>query len=65
MIIAAFYQGPYDGKRLVLPTSEPWPRFVIPNFDNALDVEYFYLFAGQLEGAIYSYLFDDSYGGLA
>lgn len=64
MIVAAFYQGPFDGKRCVLPTEKPWPRFVIPKFDDPIDLEYFYLLAGQLDENLFSYLFDDSFGGI-
>lgn len=63
MIVAAFYRGPFDGKRILLPTEEPWPRFVIPQF-GAIDVEFFYLLAGQLDEALWSYLFDDSFAGI-
>lgn len=63
MIIAAFYRGPFDDKRLLLPTEEPWPRFVIPEFGK-IDLEWFYLLAGQLDENMWAYLFDDSFGGI-
>lgn len=64
MIIAALFRGPFDGKRVVLPTNEPWPRYVIPKFDEPIDIEYFYLLAGRIDHGMWSYLFDDSFGGI-
>lgn len=63
MILAAFYFGPYDGVRMVLPTEVPWPKFVIPEF-GTVQLEWFYLLAGQMDENTWSYLFDDSYAGL-
>lgn len=63
MIVASFYQGPFDGRKLVLPTNKPWPRFVIPKFDNPIQIEFFYLYSGWVDDMA-TYLFDDSYGGI-
>lgn len=60
ILVAVFYRGPFDGKRVILPTDEPWPRFVIPKF-GTIQIEYYYLLAGPLEENLYSYLFDDSF----
>lgn len=64
MIIAAFFRGPFDGKSILLPTEEPWPRFVIPKF-GTVDLEFYYLLAGQMTDQKWSYLFDDSFAGIA
>lgn len=61
MILAQFYRGPFDGERLVLPTEEPWPRFVIPERHNLLIVEYFYLLADQMDENLWAYLFDEDF----
>lgn len=57
MILAAFFRGPYDGERLVLPTEVPWKRFVIPSFGN-ITVEFFYLYSGELEENLHIYLYE-------
>lgn len=51
MIIARFFGGSWHGERLVLPTREPWPRFVIPERHNLLILEFIYLLAGPGEYA--------------
>lgn len=63
MIVAKFIFGPFDGKRLVLPCDpeDPWPKFVVPNWENPLLVEVFYLRSGQLDEQLWAYLHDDSY----
>lgn len=63
MIVAALYQGPFSGKRIVLP--EPFAQYVIPQFGEVLDLEFFYLRAGQLDVSVWAYLFDDSFAGIA
>lgn len=55
MLIASFFRGPYDGRRIVLPTREPWPRFVIPEF-GSIQIEHFYLYSGwHNDYALYLY----------
>lgn len=56
MILAKFYMGPYDGEFLTLPTTDPWPRFVIPKF-GTITVEHFYLYSGQ-EHDLHFYLYE-------
>lgn len=63
MILAAFYRGPYDGERLVLPTDTPWPRFVIPKF-GPVTIEHFYLLADQLDDNLWAYLFDETFSSV-
>jgi hypothetical protein len=58
VILAEFFRGPYDGETLVLPTKEPWPRFVIPKF-GTLTIQYFYLLAGEKDEGYYCYLYED------
>lgn len=57
VILAQFVRGPYDGQRLILPTPEPWPRFVIPEF-GTITLEHFYLLAGQLGEYYWAYLYE-------
>ena len=64
LIIGAFFQGPYDGKRILLPTSKPWKRFVIPEF-GTVQLEFFYLLAGALDEMTFAYLFDDTFAGIS
>lgn len=63
MIVAAFYRGPFDGKRLVLPCDQedPWKQFVIPRWDDPLFLEVFYLRSGRLDEVSWAYLLDDAY----
>lgn len=63
MVVACFYRGPFDGKRLVLPCDQedPWEHFVLPRWDDPLFLEVYYLRAGRLEEAMWAYLLDDGY----
>jgi hypothetical protein len=60
VILARFYWGPLDQEFLVLPTENPWPKFVIPAKHNAILIQHFYLLGGQLDDQppIWSYLYD-------
>lgn len=62
MLLAEFHRGPFDGERMVLPTEEPWPRFVIPKFGTII-IQYFYLYAGE-DDDLYLYLFDEDFGSV-
>lgn len=65
MVVAHLTFGPHDGERLILPMSqtEPWARIVIPRFGK-IQVQWFYLLAGQLDLSDWAYLFDDSYADI-
>jgi hypothetical protein len=65
MVIAHLVFGPHDGECLILPMdhTHPWARIVIPRFGQ-IQAQWFYLRAGRLDEADWSYLFDDSYGGI-
>lgn len=60
MILAKFHWGPLDQEFLILPTEEPWPKFVLPQKVNSIMVQSFYLLCGQLDDQppTWSYLFD-------
>lgn len=64
MILAQFYRGPFDGERLVLPTEQPWPRFVIPKFESPIVIEFFYLLADQVDENMWAYLFDENFSAV-
>lgn len=57
VILAKFVFGPFDQEVLVLPTPEPWPKFVIPHF-GAITIEHFYLLAGQIDNNMWAYLYE-------
>lgn len=57
MKLARFFRGPYDGKSLVLPSEEPWPRFVFAEFE-PITLEVFYLYAGEFRD-FWCYLHDE------
>lgn len=59
MIIAHFVFGPMDGEFLPLPTSEPWPFYVLPKIEGAISIPLYYCLAGQEDRTIWSYLFDE------
>lgn len=61
MIAARFYQGPADGRVLVLPYKEPLERYVIPEFGETLDVEYYYLLSGKIGPYLFSYLYEHTF----
>ena len=44
----------------MLPTEDPWPKFVLPEKHNAILIQHFYLLGAQLDDAppIWAYLFD-------
>lgn len=60
MLVAAFYRGPFDGERLMLPCEreDPWARFVIPTFGR-ITLEHFYLYSGWGDD-LALYLYDES-----
>jgi hypothetical protein len=60
VILAKFIFGPLDQEFLVLPTDEPWPKFVVPAKHNKILIQHFYLLAAQIDDApvIWTYLFD-------
>lgn len=63
MLIAQLTRGPYDGERFILPITEPWRQIVIPQFGK-IQIQWFYLRAGQLEESMWAYLFDDSFAAI-
>jgi hypothetical protein len=38
-----------DGEYLLLPTENPWPKFVVPELGKPFMVSYFYLLSGPGE----------------
>lgn len=54
MIVAHLFRGPYDGELLTLP--EPIGTHVIVEF-HPIQVEWFYLRAGQLDEDAFAYLY--------
>lgn len=58
-MIAAFFRGPHDGERMILPCEreDPWPRFVIPTFGR-LTLIHWYLYSGW-EDDLALYLYDE------
>jgi hypothetical protein len=63
MILAHFHMGPMDSEFLILPTPEPWPKFVVPKLGNIV-IPYFYLLGGQEDENTWSYLYDEDFSGL-
>jgi hypothetical protein len=59
-LIAKFIFGPLDGEFLILPTEEPWTKFVIPAKHNKILIQHFYLLSGQLDDSppIWGYLYE-------
>lgn len=67
MIVAAFFRGPFDGKKLCLPCDpkDPWEQFVLPRWDDPLFIEHLYLLAGRLDKEYdYAYIYEDDWGAL-
>lgn len=59
MIIARFVFGPMDGEFLPLPTTEPWPFYVLPQIGELVTVPLYYLLAGQEDRMMWNYLYDE------
>jgi hypothetical protein len=51
---------PFDQDILILPTEDPWPKFVIPEKKNLIIVSYMYLLTGQIDDRppMWAYLYD-------
>ncbi len=58
VIVARFVLGPMDGEFLPLPTTEPWPYYVLPHV-GLITIPLYYLLAGQENRTVWNYLYDE------